>query len=416
MDAWVEERLSDYLDGTLSPQERAMVEAHLQTSERARASLESLRWTVSLLKQTPAPALPRQFTLPITPRAPARNAPGWMVWGLRGVAVAATAAFVILLVGTLLRQPSGGNTAMLQEAASPPPSVMIALAPTSAAPAQAPAPAQSNATDTNPAPTPIMITVEAPPAASGVVLQTQPAPFTANAPVQSQPTAKPNQAQKAPPPSPTQRVKQAQPTEAPVALESQPTDAAAAGASSAANAAPELATAPVTATQAASTQRTFDVQGIDGAVTAVRLRVRAGPGMKYPGIAVLKKDDRVRVIGRSETSDWLAIQFERDGAIVEGWVAARFVATSGQIETLPVATPGARETPEIAPPPSRRDNNTGTDRSALWDTGRGANANHTGTHSGRQCRCKAADLDFRNDPSRCPTRARRVSVFVTRCV
>ncbi|MCI0478460.1 MAG: zf-HC2 domain-containing protein, partial [Anaerolineales bacterium] len=79
MDAWVEERLSEYLDGTLSPQERASVEAHLKASARARASLESLRWTVNLVKQSPAPALPRQFTLPVTHRAPARGAPAWMV-------------------------------------------------------------------------------------------------------------------------------------------------------------------------------------------------------------------------------------------------------------------------------------------------------------------------------------------------
>lgn len=78
MDAWVEERLSDYLDGTLSPQDRAKVEAHLQISERERASLESLRWTVNLLKQTPAPTLPRQFTLPVTQRAPrAARQVGW---------------------------------------------------------------------------------------------------------------------------------------------------------------------------------------------------------------------------------------------------------------------------------------------------------------------------------------------------
>ena len=37
MDAFVEERLSDYLDGTLSAQERATVESYLAQSERARA-------------------------------------------------------------------------------------------------------------------------------------------------------------------------------------------------------------------------------------------------------------------------------------------------------------------------------------------------------------------------------------------
>src|ERR1700687_2817361 len=87
MDAFVEERLSDYLDGNLSDRERATVEAHLAVSDHARASLESLRYTVNLLKQTPAPTPPRQFTLPITSGAPAQRASGWLVWGLRGVAV-----------------------------------------------------------------------------------------------------------------------------------------------------------------------------------------------------------------------------------------------------------------------------------------------------------------------------------------
>ena len=86
MDAYVEERLSDYLDGTLSDQERQIVEAQLAASERARVSYESLRYTVNLLKQTPAPVLPRQFTLPVTSLAPANNtrmARLGFAWGCR---------------------------------------------------------------------------------------------------------------------------------------------------------------------------------------------------------------------------------------------------------------------------------------------------------------------------------------------
>ncbi len=365
MDAWVEERLSDYLDDALSPQERAMVEAHLQTSERARASLESLRWTVSLLKQTPAPALPRQFTLPVTSRAPARSAPGWMVWGLRGVAVAATAAFVILLVGTLIRQPSGGNTAMMQEAAPvAAPSVMVAMAATTAPTDLPAAPVQSNVADTNNAPTPIMITVESPAAAADTVPQTLPATRAAKA----QPTQAANQSQPAAPPAPAQNTKSPQPTEAPVALELQPT-APAVGASSAAGAAPEFSTAPVEATQDPANQRTFGIQGVDGVITAERLKVRAGPGTQYRTIDVLKRNDHVLIVGQSKTPGWLAIQFERDTKIIEGWIAARFIQPSGPVDNQPIIEPPPEETPESAPPTAETtETPTPTSPASLQDT------------------------------------------------
>ncbi len=62
--AWVEERLSAYVDGQLAPNERAQLENHLRDCARCQASLASLKWTISLLKQAPAPALPRSFILP----------------------------------------------------------------------------------------------------------------------------------------------------------------------------------------------------------------------------------------------------------------------------------------------------------------------------------------------------------------
>lgn len=350
MDAWVEERLSDYLDGALSPQERAMVEAHLQTSERARASLESLRWTVSLLKQTPVPSLPRQFTLPVTPRAPARSAPGWMVWALRGVAVAATAAFVILLVGTLLRQPLAENAALMQQAAPAEPSVMVALAPTNAPPEQPPAPsaAQDNVATTNNTPTPIMITVEAP--LTNALPQAQPTARAAQAPVQAPPQpTQASQSQKAAPATPTHRSGNGQPTPPPAAFELSPTNSAA-DASSAAGAAPEIATASATATEEVMTQRTFGAEGIDGVITAERLRVRAGPGAQYRTIAILKRDDHVLIVGKSEIPGWLAIQVEQDDVFIEGWITARFVEPGGPVDNLPIHLPPKFETPESAPP------------------------------------------------------------------
>jgi len=360
MDAWVEERLSDYLDGTLSPQERAMVEAHLQTSERESASLESLRWTMNLLKQTPAPTLPRQFTLPVPQRAPARSAPKWMLWSLRGVAVGATAAFALLLVGTLLRQPSAGNVAMMPQAAPIAPTVMIALAPTAVPPTQPPAPvsAQNDAAASNIAPTPIMVTVQAPTAASEAIPQTPAAPANTNPPTPMPPTQAPSQARKSSLPSPTARATQALPAQAPV--QASPTILAvptAVAAASASGSAPEFATASATAFDASSAAvaqdtpmpRGLEASNINGTVTALRLRVRSGPGMQFPVVAVLKQADVVQLVGQSETPGWFAIQFERDENLIEGWVAARFIELDGPIETLPIVTPTPMATPEIAP-------------------------------------------------------------------
>lgn len=64
--AWVEERLSAFIDNQLAQDERVRVTSHLGDCARCRASLESLQWTLSLVKQAPAPALPRSFTLPVT--------------------------------------------------------------------------------------------------------------------------------------------------------------------------------------------------------------------------------------------------------------------------------------------------------------------------------------------------------------
>src|SRR5581483_3102442 len=191
MDAFVEERLSDYLDGQLSSEERALVEAHLQKSERARASLESLRWTVNLIKQTPAPALPRQFTLPATSRAPQPVMSGWFVLGLRGIAVAATLALVFFLAANL-RQNNAIDTA-LAPAAPPVPAAaqpsQVALAPTPMATF-----ATQQESSGAPAPTaaPFMITLTPQP----TVQSLQVIPIT----VTPEPTQVPAQPTEAPPP------------------------------------------------------------------------------------------------------------------------------------------------------------------------------------------------------------------------
>lgn len=350
MDAYVEERLSDFLDGTLDDQERQIVEAHLASSERARASYESLRYTVNLLKQTPAPALPRQFTLPVTSRAPARATAPWVVWSLRGIAVAATAAFVLLLTTTLLRQNTS-NQAFEQAApmaAQAQPSLMVALAPTPLPTF----PAQSQQDQMNAqAPTaaaPIMITVEPPPGSP----TPQPITVAADADAsKAQATAAPAAAvEAAPPPAaapvPTNSVNTelAQPT--PTALR-ETTDASAAGSSAPTENTPE--TLPTSAE--AATQRTTAAVAIEGVITATRLRVRSGPGMDYPAIGGLGSGDLVKILGRDITGAWLVIEYPQNLETGIGWIGALFVD-----ETLPIANLPVYDAPEpVQPEPEPTD-------------------------------------------------------------
>lgn len=353
MDAWVEERLSDYLDGILSPQERASVEAHLKQSERARTSLESLRWTMNLLKQTPAPALPRQFTLPVTQRAPAKTAPGWMVWALRGVAVAATAAFVILLTATLIRQ-NPANEAVLSTAAPVAPSAVVAMLVTPQPSPAAPLPASNNAQDSNTDITPRMITV-APPAPTTDLLPVTivPAPKSGA----GEPTQATNQAQDSAPSAAPSEVQE--PTTVPV-HKAQPTVASAAAGSPAGNT-PEF-NAESVPTENASTQRTIGVATVEGIVTAAQLKIRQGPGTDYRTLGVLKRGDKILAIGRSMNGAWFEIQFDKNNKTQQGWVAAQFIQLNGSADSLtfieeppqePTETPTEplpTETPTVTPP------------------------------------------------------------------
>lgn len=73
------ERLSAYLDGELAPAERAELDAHLRDCEQCQRELAALRQTRALLQALPAPAIPRDFSLPEQPVVAARRraAPIW---------------------------------------------------------------------------------------------------------------------------------------------------------------------------------------------------------------------------------------------------------------------------------------------------------------------------------------------------
>lgn len=126
---WVEERLSEYVDNRLPPRERATIEQHIADCATCRASLESLRWTIALVRQVPAPALPRSFTLPVpAPRAPRVS----LAFGLAQFGAALATVLLLAVIGVdVLMQWSGVTGAPMPLAAneSAAPTLVIAVVP-----------------------------------------------------------------------------------------------------------------------------------------------------------------------------------------------------------------------------------------------------------------------------------------------
>ncbi len=72
----IDERLSAYIDGAMSPRERAHLERQLAEDPALRARLEALRQTVALVRKLPPVPAPRNFLLtPGMVTRPARPAP-----------------------------------------------------------------------------------------------------------------------------------------------------------------------------------------------------------------------------------------------------------------------------------------------------------------------------------------------------
>jgi hypothetical protein len=144
--SWVAERLSEYIDNQLEPRARAQLEQHLSACDACQKDLASLRWTVSLVKHAPAPALPRTFVLPV----PARRAPlfGFNFATMRLATVVATLLLFIVVASDFvsnLSRPAmlaATRAPAMQELAAP---TSIALVPTSAPPTSAPRPTSAPA-------------------------------------------------------------------------------------------------------------------------------------------------------------------------------------------------------------------------------------------------------------------------------
>jgi anti-sigma factor RsiW len=91
---YVEERLSAYLDGELSPREQQTVDRHLATCPACRWQLDTLRQTVQWTQELPTIPVPRVFTVP----APAQAVPApRRGWGFVPLLQGATALVALLL-------------------------------------------------------------------------------------------------------------------------------------------------------------------------------------------------------------------------------------------------------------------------------------------------------------------------------
>lgn len=109
----VDERLSAYIDGALSPRDQARLEAQLAQDADLRARLESLRRTVALVRGLPPVPAPRNFLL--TPAMVRRPAPVARLLAPALTFATAISGFlcVILLVGNLIAVgPRGLGTAV----------------------------------------------------------------------------------------------------------------------------------------------------------------------------------------------------------------------------------------------------------------------------------------------------------------
>ena len=147
------ELLSSYIDDEVSDSERRRVERHLPTCEECRQELESLRVTVTTLRQLPEIQTARSFAISAPPE-PVSGGFGWVL----GIRLAASAAAVVL-VGLILADVTGllvqtdlpEWTRQSDRAQSGAPAQPAAPAPAAFAPTAAPAPAPAPGAQAAPA-------------------------------------------------------------------------------------------------------------------------------------------------------------------------------------------------------------------------------------------------------------------------
>lgn len=99
---YTEERLSAYLDGELTPQERVAVEQHLASCQTCRWNLHTLQQTVHLVAGLPTIPIPRAFTIPVTTRRARAPRRSWSLPLLQGATALVALLLVVVVAGDLL--------------------------------------------------------------------------------------------------------------------------------------------------------------------------------------------------------------------------------------------------------------------------------------------------------------------------
>jgi anti-sigma factor RsiW len=128
--------LSAYLDGALSPEARASVQAHLDACALCRTRLAELRGTARLIASLPSPAPSRS----LIPRV---AAPVWMVVLRRFSTVASAAAILLFVVSAAMRSLPLATSSGVPAAAPAPNAALDSAGSGATAASSAPAPAAS---------------------------------------------------------------------------------------------------------------------------------------------------------------------------------------------------------------------------------------------------------------------------------
>ncbi len=144
--ARLQQLLSSYIDGQVEPAELEEVQEHLAACDSCRQELDTLRFTVSLLRELPEIQARRSFTLAEAP-TPVRRAPslGWSA-GL------ATSVAALLVIALLLGDVTGVLVQTTSLEVDAPATIEQAAAPFSAAIAEAPVAEIESAVEQAPAP------------------------------------------------------------------------------------------------------------------------------------------------------------------------------------------------------------------------------------------------------------------------
>ena len=101
---------------------------------------------------------------------------------------------------------------------------------------------------------------------------------------------------------------------------------------------------PITDGQGGGT--TNPPSGAVGVVTAFYLNVRTGPGVAYPSLARLSKDQAVNLIGRNADGSWVQLSLPDNKS---GWVNAGWLRLNVAASSLPV-TDGSTSGTQVPPP------------------------------------------------------------------